>query len=692
MKVPRPLQFLTSSFGRLPRTGLRFFSAGALGWVVLSACELLWRGVPTPVLLETLVWLTRWTLPLAFGGAVLVGCVDVLAQRFAPSKPVLAGGALVGLVAAYPAWQQARLLTSGDGIAQRSYAGAAQGALVVVFVASAVAIWVWHAQAVPGSEGRAPHEGSRWQKIAWVSLGLLGVLLLTRALGVHLDYYAYFAVALVWPAWFLITTLLSSGLASLERRGHHVTFACWLTPALVAGATFLAPLLGIARSVPPRGHAARVAESLLVPAEAPHRARISFADTSRFDCSRHPAKRYPPLPSSTAQRRNVIFVSVDTLRADMLMKTVEGRPVMPHLSRWAERSQHFRRAQTTYPATSLALGSVLTGLMPSQLLFSIRIPENIFSRTRGVFERQLAVLPDEEWFRLPLVEHAYLQGVPTWRAPSDAEGTTRFLAQLKEARAAGERTFAWLHYFGPHSPYDEQPGFHFGDSEWDRYLSEVAAVDVELGKVFDALAADGWLEDSLVIFASDHGEAFGEHGFWTHSVFVNGWITAVPLLVHAPGQQPALRDEPVSLADFSPTVLHFLDQEVPGIWTGSSWLAPRTEDFVVSETFPISGRKLFGMADRPQSTFEDLLAELQRLQAGGQSFQPKVSLVAGDYRMIVDRQTGHPELFDFVADPGEETNLVSLDAERARSFEERLATWHVRQSELIYCAAAEAPQ
>jgi arylsulfatase A-like enzyme len=598
------------------------------------------------------------------------------------------------LAAVYPAWLQARLLTSGDGIAQRSYAGALRGGLVVLFVAFAVLLWLWHARAVSWGEGGGAPRGPRWQKPVGAALGVLGILVLTRALGVHLDYYAYFAVALVWPAWFSITTLVSSGLAALEQRGHHVAFACWLAPALVAASTLLAPSLGIVRSVPPRGHAARVAETLLVPAETQHRARISFADTARFDCTRHPPKRYPPLPLPREQRRNVIFVSVDTLRADMLGRAVQGRPLMPHLTRWAERTQHFRRAQTTYPATSLALGSVLTGLMPSQLLFSIRIPENIFSRTRASFDRQLVVLPDEEWFRLPLVENAYLQGVPTWRAPSDAEGTSRFVAGLKEARAAGQRTFAWLHYFGPHNPYEQQAGFYFGESEWDRYLSEVAAVDVELGKVFDALEADGWLEDSLVIFASDHGEAFGEHGFWTHSVFLNGWITAVPLLVHFPGHGAGKRDEAVSLADFAPTILHFLDGEVPGNWTGTSWLAARTgeEAFAISETFPISGRKLFGMADRPQSTFEDLLAELQRLQAGVQSFQPKVSLVAGNYRMIVDRQTGHPELFDFVADPGEATNLVSSDPERARRFEDILAQWHQRQSELIYCAAAEAPR
>jgi arylsulfatase A-like enzyme len=70
----------------------------------------------------------------------------------------------------------------------------------------------------------------------------------------------------------------------------------------------------------------------------------------------------------------------------------------------------------------------------------------------------------------------------------------------------------------------------------DRYDEDIATADREAGRLLNAL---GPRTDTLVVAASDHGEAFGEHGEYAHSIFIYDTTLRVPLIMNGPGLRPS---------------------------------------------------------------------------------------------------------------------------------------------------------
>ena len=105
------------------------------------------------------------------------------------------------------------------------------------------------------------------------------------------------------------------------------------------------------------------------------------------------------------------------------------------------------------------------------------------------------------------------------------------------------------------------------------YFANVSYLDEVLGDLLVRLEADGLLENTIVIYTSDHGEMAGEHGVW----WKNGWYeacTRVPLMISLPeqrrGEMDALRCQtPVALVDLMPTVLRQAGLELPEGLDGS---------------------------------------------------------------------------------------------------------------------------
>src|SRR5206468_12203950 len=124
---------------------------------------------------------------------------------------------------------------------------------------------------------------------------------------------------------------------------------------------------------------------------------------------------------------------------------------------------------------------------------------------------------------------------------------------------SGRPFFMWVHYFEPHAPYAGD----LSRPTIDRYDEEIAAVDRSIEVLRRSAAAAA---GTLVVVAGDHGEAFGEHGEYAHSIFVYDTTLRVPLLISGagvpaagPGEPQGRRiAEPVTLADVAPTVMHLL--------------------------------------------------------------------------------------------------------------------------------------
>ncbi|MFC5649712.1 sulfatase [Paenibacillus solisilvae] len=102
------------------------------------------------------------------------------------------------------------------------------------------------------------------------------------------------------------------------------------------------------------------------------------------------------------------------------------------------------------------------------------------------------------------------------------------------------------------------------------YYGMTSLMDKYIGQILDRLDELGLAENTLVVFTSDHGHLFGQHGLIAKGPFHYEGLLRVPMIVRYPGQVPAGRKSASlqSLVDFAPTVLGFAGLPIPRSMTG----------------------------------------------------------------------------------------------------------------------------
>lgn len=388
------------------------------------------------------------------------------------------------------------------------------------------------------------------------------------------------------------------------------------------------------------------------------------------------------------RRRNVLIITVDALRNDVVGASVDATRVTPSLDAWAARALSFERATTTYPATLFAMGSAFTGLSPAELYLSPAMPKTIFTRTRGQVDRQLVVLPDVSWFRLPIVVDFLTPGAEVDLATSDAVATRRMIARLRSARAEGESVVGWIHYYSPHDPYVRHPSSPFGQGKRNAYLGEVAYFDRQLGDLLRYLEEDGWMEDTLVVFFSDHGEALGEQRYFGHHVYLNAWMIDVPLMLWHADVAPTRSLAGASVADVAPTVLHFLGLPGPKNVGSQSLFTLDPVDrsrATYSEAFPVRGRALFDSFRLPsldEATIRDRIAGIRVASRG---YEPKGAISRDRSRLIHHRSADAAFLYR-TNEHGIERRVTRTDGEEEASvLQAALEKWEMDQLDRVRC-------
>jgi arylsulfatase A-like enzyme len=337
---------------------------------------------------------------------------------------------------------------------------------------------------------------------------------------------------------------------------------------------------------------------------------------------------------------SVLLVTIDTLRADRLGCYGDQKARTPALDAFAGAATLFEAAFTPVPITLPAHTSILTGLLPPA--------HGVRGNVGFALAADVPTLA-ESLKRRGLQTAAFIGGFPLTRRFGLARGFDVYddavvkpggvNFDLAERRAddvanaalgwlAGRKgpVFLWVHFFDPHAPYDPPPAFRTGDP----YRDEIASVDAALGRVLRAW--DARAGSSLAIVTSDHGEAFGEHGEWSHSLLLYDTTLHVPLLVRGDGFPAGRRvGREVSIADLARTAAEA---------AGASPLPGASLREALASGAP---RGLYAETLAPQLDFG--WAELRSWREAGLKYV----------------RAPRPELYDLSADPAE-----SRDVSRAR--------------------------
>ena len=365
----------------------------------------------------------------------------------------------------------------------------------------------------------------------------------------------------------------------------------------------------------------------------------------------------------SGRRPNVLFLSIDTLRADHLGFHGWPRPTSPNLDALAAKSVVFENAQSSSSWTLPSLASLMTSMQASA-----HACEQIASRLDPSYPTCAEILRDAGYDTAFVASHLFLsagyglqQGfthvdtriLQDETAITSPAVTDWGLAWLENKAAAddGVPWFLWLHYFDPHAPYLVHEGIseRFGtDSDIDRYDGEIAFTDLHLGRLLDAFERLGFAENTIVVIVADHGEEFGEHGIQGHGYDLHEEVVRVPLVVRAPGIAPRRVQAVVPTVDVMPTLLDLCGAR------------PRRE---------IEGKSLLPLLQGRPDPAREAVSEV-RWQFG----QDMKSLRSGAWKLIDSRRgTNAVELlYEKEADRAETANVLEAHPEVAGPLRARL--------------------
>jgi len=356
--------------------------------------------------------------------------------------------------------------------------------------------------------------------------------------------------------------------------------------------------------------------------------------------------------AATLSSPNVVFITVDTLRADHLGCYGDKQIRTPNIDALAADGIRFERAYAAVPVTLPSHTVIFTGTYP------------MLSGVHDFAANKLS--PNQPTLASVLKENGYTTGAIIGSAVLDSRfglnhGFDFYYdhfdfnrlqeSNLDEMERPGnvvanltldwlsknyqKKFFLWMHLYDPHYPYRPPPPY--SEQYKDRlYDGEIAFADAQVGRLIEFLKNKGLYRNTLIVLGGDHGESLGEHGENTHGFFIYNATLHVPLIFHLPGGvHTKTVANLVNLADLMPTVLAALNIQIPEQVQGQNLLSimsPKKED---------NARSMYAETFLPRLHFN--WSELRGVETENYHFidAPK------------------PELYDLRKDPGETHNLFT---------------------------------
>ena len=417
-------------------------------------------------------------------------------------------------------------------------------------------------------------------------------------------------------------------------------------------------------------------------------------------------------PVTAASRPNLLIYVVDTLRADHLGCYGYSRPTSPELDRFARGAALFREARAQSSWTRPAMATILTGLLPATHQAEDvrdRLPERIDTLAERLARHGYLTAmftangnaAGQFGFRQGFDDFAHLAERKRTRGiHAQSQEVNRVVFDWLAKRDASRPFFLVVHTTDPHDPYTPRSPYRerFAAGVEDGsignlaalrrlgelpaaevptraaalralYDGEVASNDAAFGALLARLKALGLEEETVVVFTSDHGEEFFEHGGWLHGRTLYEEQLRIPLVVRVPGAPPRVLPGPAEQIDVAPTLLELAGAPVAAELPGRSLVAE------IVGGVPPAARTAFATLDRRG----ERAATAMRAQ----------------WKLLFHEQVGKAllrppfELFALSSDPGEQRDLVVERPLRRRWLEGELAALERRHRSALPRTGAE---
>lgn len=368
--------------------------------------------------------------------------------------------------------------------------------------------------------------------------------------------------------------------------------------------------------------------------------------------------------SINQRRPNIIFILADALRADYPGEDFSNLNT-PNLKRLANDGVVFTSAVSSCSWTLPSVVSILTGYYPEthgMHYIDHPLSEDAITITEMLAEEGYTTaafvtnpilhpvqgleqgfqdyyyldcdyFPPANYFTFnlrlyqfvidPLAEFLSLrEGVENYYQPAEtvADEVVGYLDKNPK-----QPFFMYIHLFDPHAPYYNHPyearGYIPEKGQEDMlgtfkraYLQEIEYMDKSVGYIINRLIDKGLYHNSLIVFTSDHGEEFLDHGNWLHLDNLCDELTHVPLIIKRPRENnPGTKmDNLVRSIDLFPTLANSAGIEIPGNLAGVDLFSQRPDEIYALSQYKIPGKETNSIRTENYRYIENLLTRDNR--------------------------------------------------------------------------------
>ena len=385
-------------------------------------------------------------------------------------------------------------------------------------------------------------------------------------------------------------------------------------------------------------------------------------------------------PASETGRPNIVFVLLDTLRADALAVHGGDPAVMPRLNRFFDGAYRFTDVRSSGGWTRPSVATMFTGLLPEEhgarLLTDALTADNVTlpeilqesGYRTAAFVANVAAINRDFGFAQGFEIFKEFDDLPYARAEKVKKYVLRWLAADPDLE---DSWFIYLHFLDPHEPYlsGEAPRLKRPKSYLRAYREELRYLDRELGEVLDALRRE-LPEPTLFFVTSDHGEEFFEHELFGHAYTLYEEVARIPAALHTgqgPGRDIEARLESRDFFDL------LVSSAAGGELSIEAWANRKQRDLrYASLYFGSEGRLLLRPYLRHVCTR---------------------ALEQDDYKLIWSAFGDTYELYDLSRDPGELRNLAAEEPERvarmADALDDQVSFWRIPEAVELSAEALE---